>query len=213
MAIKAGRVGVREDQVDPYGRIIENGPSLVDSEEIVFDEGAEGTKAYLAQEISNKIAKALQTPAVAPADHKLVGIDSSGAQEQIGIGNGLTLEGGELKISGGGSWHALMDSAVVLNNPVTFPNETKKLAIVVADVLSHPSSYYFSETPHEIDLSLLKDSKGAGHSAIIDIVWVRDGEIKYDVFEIAESAHSIQRLESTYAPSSTGAKVIVYAYY
>lgn len=44
----------------------------------------------------------LVIPNVAPIDHKLVGIDNTNGQELIGIGDGLTIESGNLKVSGGG---------------------------------------------------------------------------------------------------------------
>lgn len=41
----------------------------------------------------------LVTPTVAPTSDKLVGIDNTGAQEQIGIGNGLSIENNVLSAS------------------------------------------------------------------------------------------------------------------
>lgn len=45
----------------------------------------------------------LVTPPVAPTSNKLVGINTTGAQEQIGIGTGLSIENNVLSASGGGS--------------------------------------------------------------------------------------------------------------
>lgn len=147
MALKSGRTGVRNDQVDFYGRvkggsggeytagegivIAENEISIdeqvvvvkgdlqdyatiemlddyatktdlddkqntiVDSDEIVVD--SEEDKLLLAQAVSNKLARALVTPTQTPTADKLVGVDTSNAQEMIGIGDGLEIDNGVLK--------------------------------------------------------------------------------------------------------------------
>lgn len=84
MALKAGRVGVRPDQVDPYGKIKNGGGAKItdfeDSEEIVFSSAATKIKAFLHQNMSNKIARALVLPVQTPTEKKIVGIDTSNAE-------------------------------------------------------------------------------------------------------------------------------------
>lgn len=50
----------------------------------------------------NKINKSLQTPTTAPTSTELVGIDTNKTQVNIGIGDGLAIENGTLKATGGG---------------------------------------------------------------------------------------------------------------
>lgn len=84
MALKAGRVGVRPDQVDPYGKIKGSGGAKItdfeDSEEIVFSSAGTKIKSFLHQNISNKIARALLLPVQTPTEKKIVGIDTSNAE-------------------------------------------------------------------------------------------------------------------------------------
>lgn len=74
--------------------------ALNSSEEITYDSTSQS--CLLASTVRNKINSALQTPAVAPTSHVLVGIDSSNAQENISIGSGLEIDNGALKATGGG---------------------------------------------------------------------------------------------------------------
>lgn len=53
-------------------------------------------------DLQNKINNSLQVPATAPTATELVGIDTNNAQVNIGIGEGLSLENGTLKSTGGG---------------------------------------------------------------------------------------------------------------
>lgn len=84
MALKAGRVGVRPDQVDPYGKIKSGGGAKItdfeDSEEIVFSSAGTKIKSFLHQSISNKIARALLLPVQTPTEKKIVGIDTSNSE-------------------------------------------------------------------------------------------------------------------------------------
>lgn len=73
---------------------------IIDSEEIV-KHTAENDKLYLNNTISNKINNSMQLPTTAPTTTELVGIDTNKAQVNIGIGDGLSLENGTLKASGG----------------------------------------------------------------------------------------------------------------
>lgn len=61
------------------------GSEIIDSEEIVTNETEEGTELLLAQTVSNKINNSLQLPQQAPATHKLVGINTAGAQELVDV--------------------------------------------------------------------------------------------------------------------------------
>lgn len=93
----ATKVQVRLDEVFK-GQLLYR-DSLVDSETIVVDEQEDGTFDFnLQTEVKNKIDKALVVPMTAPANTKIVGINSANAQVNIGIGEGLTLDGGMLKL-------------------------------------------------------------------------------------------------------------------
>lgn len=73
---------------------------IMGSSEIVCDanETDDGIELHLDNAITNKLAKALVTPATAPAADKLVGVDTANAQEMITIGSGLKLESGTLSL-------------------------------------------------------------------------------------------------------------------
>ena len=49
------------------------------------------------------INNSMQLPTTAPTSTKLVGIDTNKAQVNIGIGEGLSLENGNIKATGGGA--------------------------------------------------------------------------------------------------------------
>lgn len=74
----------------------------------------------------NKINNALQTPATAPTVTELVGIDTNNAQLNIGIGEGLSLENGTLKATGGGGAKGGISTVTEseINNPT---NESENL--------------------------------------------------------------------------------------
>lgn len=86
MALKAGRTGVRKDQVDYLGRIKNGSSEFVDSEEIVWSKEDKKNKANLAQTISNLLARVLTTPIQTPTEKKLVGIDTANAEFLFGYG-------------------------------------------------------------------------------------------------------------------------------
>lgn len=77
---------------------------LEGSETVVVDFNLEGDKleVRLDNDYKNICDRALLVPMSAPADHKLVGIDTSNGQELIGIGSGLEISGGNLVATGGG---------------------------------------------------------------------------------------------------------------
>lgn len=72
----------------------------------------------------NKINNALQTPTTAPTSTELVGINTNKAQVNIGIGNGLSLENGTLKATGGGT--------EVVANPTLTGSESNLTGLEVA---------------------------------------------------------------------------------
>lgn len=88
---------------------------IVDSEEIVKHSDEEN-KLYLNNNVSNKINKALQIPADAPTATELVGVDTNKAQVNIGIGEGLSLENGTLKASGGSGDNDVHTHYLILEN-------------------------------------------------------------------------------------------------
>ena len=79
--------------------------NIVDSEEIVKHTG-EADKLFLNNNISNTINNSLQKPTTAPTATELVGVDTNKAQVNIGIGEGLNIENGTLKATGGGGGSA-----------------------------------------------------------------------------------------------------------
>lgn len=67
--------------------------------EIVFSKNVAGkVVAHLHQTITNKLAKALVTPAVTPTEDTLVAVDNTGAQTMIKVGTGLEIVEGVLQI-------------------------------------------------------------------------------------------------------------------
>ena len=51
----------------------------------------------------NKAAKALVTPVTTPTEFELVGISTANSQQRVRLGEGLSYEAGELKVTGGGT--------------------------------------------------------------------------------------------------------------
>lgn len=77
--------------------------SIVDSDSILVSEDSLGKlKFELDNEITNKIQKSLIVPMSAPSTTELVAIDDGNSQTMVEIGDGLSLENGVLKATGGG---------------------------------------------------------------------------------------------------------------
>lgn len=76
---------------------------LVGSEEIVFDATEDGKhiQAHLDADIKNKLDKTLVTPTSTPTATELVAVDNTNSQTMLAIGDGLSVENGTLKASGG----------------------------------------------------------------------------------------------------------------
>lgn len=68
---------------------------IMGSSEIVCDanETDDGLELHLDNDITNKLARALVTPATAPAETKLVAVDSTNAQAMIEAGVGIGISG------------------------------------------------------------------------------------------------------------------------
>ena len=71
------------------------------SESVVVDVNEEGNalEVHLDAEVLQRIYKTLVLPASAPTSEELVGIDETGAQSRVTIGEGLSIENGTLKAS------------------------------------------------------------------------------------------------------------------
>ena len=77
--------------------------AIVDSDSIVVGSDGNNIKFELANTINNKISKALVVPMTAPSATELVAVDDGNSQTMVEIGEGLVLENGVLKSTGGGS--------------------------------------------------------------------------------------------------------------
>ena len=77
---------------------------LKGSESIVIDvdESGDFIDIHLDADIAAKLGRVLVTPMSAPASVSLVAVDTSNAQTLLTLGDGLTIEGGALKATGGG---------------------------------------------------------------------------------------------------------------
>ena len=77
---------------------------LKGSESIVIDvdESGDFIEVHLDADIAAKLGRVLVTPMSAPASVSLVAVDTSNAQAMLTVGDGLTVEGGALKATGGG---------------------------------------------------------------------------------------------------------------
>ena len=76
---------------------------ITGSDTVVVDLAADGTHAniHLDADIKNKLDKALVTPTSTPTATELVAVDNSNSQTMLAIGDGLSVENGTLKASGG----------------------------------------------------------------------------------------------------------------
>ena len=74
------------------------------SESIVIDvdESGDFVEIHLDADIAAKLGRVLVTPMSAPASTSLVAVDNTNAQTMLTVGDGLTIEGGALKATGGG---------------------------------------------------------------------------------------------------------------
>ena len=78
---------------------------LKSSGTIIFDatEDNKGISANIEASVLNKINNSLQAPMSTPTETKIVAVDNTGAQEMLGLGDGLEVENGKIKSTGGGA--------------------------------------------------------------------------------------------------------------
>ena len=77
---------------------------LVGSETVVLDENEHGmAEVHLSADLVGTISRSLMTPIATPSETKIVAIDTNGGQTNLNVGDGLAVENGELKATGGGS--------------------------------------------------------------------------------------------------------------
>lgn len=80
-----------------------------------------GIVIRLDSSITNRLARTLVTPLVTPTENKLVGINTSNAQESIGIGDNLTFSNGRLSAVGQPTEY--IKNASVSGNTLTLTNK------------------------------------------------------------------------------------------
>lgn len=75
------------------------------SESVVVDvaEDNQSLEIHLDAEVTSDISRSLKTPVSAPTDTSIVAVDSANAQTMLKIGEGLSVENGELSASASGS--------------------------------------------------------------------------------------------------------------
>lgn len=75
------------------------------SESVIVDvaEDEQSLEIHLDAEVTSDISRSLKTPVSAPTDTSIVAVDSANAQTMLKIGDGLSVENGELSASGSGS--------------------------------------------------------------------------------------------------------------
>ena len=76
---------------------------ITGSDTVVVDLATDGTHAniHLNADIKNKLDKALITPTSTPTATEIVAVDNTNSQTMLAIGDGLSVENGTLKVSGG----------------------------------------------------------------------------------------------------------------
>ena len=97
----SGTIALKQDVVDATtaSALIEK---LEDSETIVQTLSNDKLKLELNAEVQSKLARSLVTPMSRPSATELVAVDNTNSQKMIEIGDGLSLDNGVLKATGGG---------------------------------------------------------------------------------------------------------------
>jgi hypothetical protein len=114
------------------GQYILDMSSIEDSDSVVVDKQLNKIKLELKPDITNKLQKALIIPMSAPSTTELVAIDDGNSQTMIEIGDGLILENGTLKATGGGGGSVDTTNLVTINTTQEITsNKTFKDGIVV----------------------------------------------------------------------------------
>lgn len=111
--------------VDQVGKVDANTLSglIVDSDTIVHSVSGGKVQLNLDAEIQSQISKALVTPMSIPSATELVAVDNTGSQKMVEIGEGLSLENGTLKATGGVSGNFVtIDTTQVVSGEKTFDN-------------------------------------------------------------------------------------------
>ena len=131
---------------------------ITGSDTVVVDLAEDGAHAniHLDADIKNKLDKALITPTSTPIATEIVAVDNTNSQKMLAIGDGLSVENGILKASGGSSnklykhfIHFSKTGAnenkftiVIVNNSQTTFDETSLKAYLYNNGFTSPNNYY-----------------------------------------------------------------------
>lgn len=93
-----GRMGINDILV--YQMPIKGSDSI----SVNVDGTGKSAEIHLNTDILNDIARALKAPASAPTSTEIVAVDNTGTQAMLAVGDGLSIENGVLKSTGGGGF-------------------------------------------------------------------------------------------------------------
>ena len=119
---------------DNYAKLVKDGVIEVGGQTITYDENmvyvtpkALGGDYYTKEEVEEKLSQTISKPLIAPTATELVAVDTTNSQTMLSVGDGLSIENGILKASGGSGGggggtqysHSFQIWATI--NDVTFP--------------------------------------------------------------------------------------------
>ena len=110
---------------------------LKGSESIVIDvdESGDFIDIHLDADIAAKLGRVLVTPMSAPASTSIVAVDNTNAQTMLTVGDGLTIEGGALKATGGGGADIEINPSGTPNDVLTSLRVGNKICVVPSSLL------------------------------------------------------------------------------
>lgn len=115
---------------EQYNKLVTDGVIEVGGQTITYDESmvyvtpkALPTDYYTKSEVDEKLSQTISKPLVAPTATEIVAVDNTNSQAMLAIGNGLSVENGTLKASGGAGGEKLYEHTLKIQiGQYTSPN-------------------------------------------------------------------------------------------
>lgn len=108
---------------EQYNKLVTDGVIEVGGQTITYDESmvyitpkALPTDYYTKSEVEEKLSQTISKPLIAPTATELVAVDNTNSQTMLAIGDGLSIEDGILKASGGAGSSKLYRHHIVVGS-------------------------------------------------------------------------------------------------
>lgn len=154
---------------DNYAKLVKDGVIEVGGQTITYDESmvyitpkALPTDYYTKSEVEEKLSQTISKPLIAPTATELVAVDNTNSQTMLAIGDGLSVEDGTLKASGGGSSGGSGGGIKLYQHIITIFSGSLSGNIVMSFISSSPTaiSSYSAIARHLYNLGFTGPASG-----------------------------------------------------